>query len=182
MSRVKLRKVIESSLLLAGGFVLHQIMPPLVAGMKPDMSLLMLFIVVLLYQDKKLTILSGLVAGIISALSTTFPGGQVANMIDKPITALAVLALVLSGKYFNLSKKFSLGIIGALGTIISGSIFLGTASLIVALPQSFMVLFISVVLPAALLNTCFLYMLYPIIAKIKGLLPKIEFDSEKETA
>ena len=177
---MKLRRVIESSLLLAGGFVLHQIMPPLVAGMKPDMSLLMLFIIVLLYQDKKLTILSGIVTGIVSALSTTFPGGQVANMVDKPITAIAVLGLVVLGNHFNLPRRFSLAIIGALGTIISGSLFLGTASLIVALPESFFVFFISVVVPAALLNTSFLYMLYPIIAKIKGLLPKIEFDSGKE--
>jgi len=180
MRRVELRRVIESSLLLAGGFVLHQIMPPLVAGMKPDMSLLMLFIVVLLYQDKKLVILSGLLAGIISALSTTFPGGQVANMLDKPITALAVLTLILLGDYFKLSRKFSLGIIGVLGTIISGTVFLTTASLVVALPQSFLVLFISVVLPATLLNTCFLYMLYPIIAKIKGLVSKVEFNSGEE--
>ncbi|TDX52199.1 tryptophan transporter [Orenia marismortui] len=179
---MKLRRVIEASLLLAGGFVLHQIMPPLIAGMKPDMSLLMLFVVVLLYPEKKLTLLSGLVTGVISALTTTFPGGQVANMIDKPITSFSVLFMILLADHLKLPMKFKLGVIGVLGTIISGSIFLGAASMMVSLPQSFVVLFMSVVLPAALLNTGFLYAIYPIVIQIKKLLPEYDMGSEKEAA
>ncbi len=176
-----MRRVIEAGLLLAGGFVLHQIMPPLVVGMRPDTSLLMLFIIIMLYRDKKIVLISGLGAGMLTALTTTFPGGQVANMIDKPISAFSVLGLVLLTDYFNLSLKLQIGFIGIVGTIISGSVFLGTASLMVALPQSFSILFVSVVLPAALLNTGFLYVLYPLVSKIKQILSPAEFNSNEET-
>ncbi|GAB6098536.1 tryptophan transporter [Halanaerocella petrolearia] len=179
---MKLRRFIEASLLLAGGFILHHIMPPLVAGMKPDMSLLMLFVVILLYQERSLTLSSGLVAGIISALTTTFPGGQVANLVDKPITAITVLGLVVLTDKVEVLSKLKLGIIGIAGTIVSGSIFLGTASLIVSLPQSFVALFISVVLPATLLNTVALYFLYPVVAKIKGMMPTTDVVSNDNKA
>ncbi len=176
---MELRRVVESSLLLAGGFILHQIMPPLVGGMKPDLSLLMLFIIILLYQDKKLSLLSGMVAGIISALSSSFPGGQVANLIDKPITAIVVLAMVLLSNKFSSSNKIRLAIIGSVGTMVSGSLFLGAAALAVALPQSFITLFVTVVLPSMVLNTVFLYLLYPIVVKINQSIYKTETSSQE---
>ncbi|AGB41145.1 hypothetical protein Halha_1197 [Halobacteroides halobius DSM 5150] len=181
---MKLRKFIEAGLLLAGGFVLHQIMPPLIAGMKPDMSLLMLFVVILLYPERDLVLVSGLAAGMISALTTTFPGGQVANMIDKPLTAFTVLGIVLLAEKLTVLKQFKLrlGLIGALGTMVSGSLFLGTASLIVALPQSFAALFTAVVLPATLANTVGLYFVYPVVAKIKEQLPTTEVVSNDKAA
>ncbi len=37
----------------------------------------------------------GIVTGIISALTTSFPGGQLPNIIEKPVTAFLFLALVL---------------------------------------------------------------------------------------
>ncbi|WP_459838012.1 tryptophan transporter [Halanaerobaculum tunisiense] len=181
---MELRKFVEASLLLAGGFVLHQIMPPIPigAGMRPDMSLLMLFIIIGLYQNKKLTLLSGVVTGIISALTTTFPGGQIPNLIDKPITGFVVLGLFLVADKLEIPTKFSLAIIGSVGTIVSGGLFLGSAYLIVELPKAFAALFSTVVLPAVLLNTAFMYALYPLIVKIKGSLSTIELDSNNKAA
>ena len=37
----------------------------------------------------------GIVTGIISALTTSFPGGQLPNIIEKPVTAFLFLALAL---------------------------------------------------------------------------------------
>jgi hypothetical protein len=44
-------------------------------------------------------------------------------------------------------------IITAFGTLLSGGIFLGTAALLVGLPGPFTVLFSTVVIPAAAVNT-----------------------------
>lgn len=164
-----MRKFVEASLLLAIGFVLHSIMPPLILGMRPDLSLIMLFVVVMLYRDLRLTLVSGTVAGIISAFTTTFPGGQLANLIEKPLTALAVLAILYLISKTEISNKLEAGIVGLIGTLISGTLFLLIALLFVGLPGSFKALFLSVVLPAALMNVAFLYILYPIVKRIKGL-------------
>ncbi|MBM7624905.1 tryptophan transporter [Sporohalobacter salinus] len=171
MRKVKMRRFIEASLLLAIGFVLHSIMPPLILGMRPDLSLIMLFVVVMLYRDLRLTLVSGAVSGIISAFTTTFPGGQLANVVEKPLTSLLVLGILYLVSRTKISSKLEAGIVGLIGTIISGTLFLLIALLFVGLPGSFKALFLSVVLPAALMNVVFIYILYPIIKRIKGLTP-----------
>ncbi|MNP35458.1 putative tryptophan transport protein [compost metagenome] len=53
-----------------------------------------------------------------------------------------------------MNKNVVLGIILPIGTLISGTIFLGSASILVGLPggASFGVLFMGVVLPAVIIN------------------------------
>ncbi|MFI5358614.1 MAG: tryptophan transporter [Halanaerobiales bacterium] len=163
MSRVnrviKTRDLAETALLVGIGFLLHAFFPAIVLGMKPDFSLAMLFIVLIVKRDFSLGLLAALATGIFTALTSAFPGGQYANLIDKLITFLLVSALIrlISDR---LDERVAVGIITAIGTIISGTVFLGSAALIAGLPTSFKFLFYTVVLPAAAVNTVTAIIIY----------------------
>lgn len=170
---MRVKDLAEAGLLVAIGFVLHAVFPPIVMGMKPDFSLAMMFIVLIVKKDLKLGFLVALATGIFTALTTGFPGGQIANLVDKMITYLAVSGLV----YLIMDKinnKVGVGIITAIGTMISGAVFLGTAALIAGLPGPFIVLFTSVVLPAALINTFTAIIIYIAISYTTGIEKKEE--------
>lgn len=179
--KMSLRDLLQVSLLLAIGYVLHVIVPGYGAGMKPDTILAMLFVIILMHRNLRVTVTAGLGAGIIAALSTTFPGGQIPNIIDKSVTGMIVFLMVLllanplekllskasvkvMGMSLSLGTFLSCGIIGFVGTIISGCIFLGSALLLVGLPAPFKVLFSMVVIPTALANTIGVVVLYPMVA------------------
>ncbi|MED4285300.1 tryptophan transporter [Priestia megaterium] len=162
---MKTRKLVLLAFLLGIGVVLHLIIPGFFFGMKPDMMLVMMFLGLLLYPDKKTAFLLGIGTGILSALTTTFPAGQLPNFIEKVITAYFILAfLTLFKKSSNIYFKVLL--ITAIGTIVSGSIFLTLAMVFAELPISFLLLLIAVVLPAVLLNTLVMAIVHPIVDKI----------------
>ncbi|NLT94440.1 MAG: tryptophan transporter [Clostridia bacterium] len=168
---MNIREMAQISLLLAIGFVLHAITPGYGAGMKPDLLIAMLFIIVLMKKDFKAAVLAGAVAGIIAALTTTFPAGQVPNLIDKVTTSIFAYLLVklVSGRLPNV---ITAGLLGALGTIVSGTVFLSSALLLTGLPAPFGVLFVTVVLPAAVVNTVGVAVLYPIVAFSKSIIDR----------
>lgn len=159
------KNLVALSLLVGMGAVLHAVIPGFFLGMKPDMMLTMMFLGILLFPDKKSVLLLGIVTGLISGLTSQFPGGLIPNIIDKPITAFMFLALFLSLKKFNKSI-ISVAILTAVGTIISGIVFLSSAYFIVSLPGPFTILFATVVLPAAAVNTIAMIILYPIALSI----------------
>ncbi|WP_338780872.1 tryptophan transporter [Metabacillus sp. FJAT-52054] len=162
---MKTRELVTMSLFVAIGLALHSIIPPIFLGMKPDMMLTMMFLGIALFPTLKNTLLLGVLTGILSALTTGFPGGQLPNIVDKPLTALAFfLLLTVAGKLA--SKLVTVSILTAAGTILSGVIFLGSALLIVGLPGGFTALFITVVLPATALNTIAISLIYPIVTSI----------------
>lgn len=164
---MKLRNMILTSLLIAIGLVLHYIVPPIMGGMKPDFLLSMLFVALYIDSSPKNAVLAGLLAGIFSALTTGFPGGQIANMCDKMVTAFAVIAMIKALSRFN--QNAAVIITAIVGTIISGTVFLGTALLIVgSLPLAFPVLFTTVVLPAAAVNTIATFICYKVIASMQN--------------
>lgn len=149
---MNLRKMILTSLFLALGLVLHQAMPPILLGMKPDIMICMMFIAILLNKDDyKMTILIGIIGGLFAAMTSTFPGGQVPNMIDKLVTANCIFFLykVLDNKA---SDQVQIIIAAVAGTLISGTVFLGSAALLVGLPGPFMALMLGVVIPATVMN------------------------------
>lgn len=159
-------KVLVSLAMLVGiGAVLHAVMPPLFLGMKPDMLLTMMFLGIILFPEKKNVLVLAIATGVISALTTTFPGGQVANMVDKPVTAFIAFGLFLVLKNFN-NSVVSAGVITALGTLISGSVFLTTALILFGLPGGFLGLFTAVVIPTAIINTVVMVVIYPIVSAI----------------
>src|SRR6478735_7907734 len=108
--------------LLAGiGVVLHTIMPSFL-GIKPDMMLAMMFLGIILVPEIKGVVLMGIVTGILSALTTGFPNGQIPNMIDKLVTALIFFGLFLVLRKIT-KPIITAGVLTALGTLVSGSVF-----------------------------------------------------------
>jgi hypothetical protein len=149
---MKTNKIIITSLFLAIGLILHQITPGIFMGIKPDFLLVFMILSITLTKDFKITLITGIAAGVLCALTTTFPGGQLPNIIDKIATSIIVYAIYKSS---SSNSNSSLKLIGIyfLGTIISGSIFLGSALILFDLPAPFLILFVSIVLPTSVLNS-----------------------------
>jgi len=154
------------ALFMGIGAVLHMLAPPILFGMKPDIMLPMMFIGILLFPKANYVLLLAVATGVISALTTTAPGGQISNLVDKPITAFIFFALlVIIPKKFN--RKIVSPVLVAVGTAISGTVFLVMALYVIGLlPGSFLPMFIGVVLPAMLFNVIFIIILYPILENI----------------
>ena len=168
---MNLKKNIFTALLLTIGFVLHYISPGILGGMKFDFLLIFMFIAILLNPEFKNVVLAGLLAGLLSAMATTFPGGQVANIIDKALTSIILFGLIKI-LYKKEMTILIVSLIGGLGTILSGSIFLFSALQIVGLPAPFLFLFTTVVMPATVINalgTGFIYKLVNTSMKVTGI-------------
>ncbi len=147
---MKTKEIVLAAILLASGLVLHSVTPPVFGGVKPDFLLATMVIAILSQPKLRNTLLIGTVAGILAALTTGFPGGQIPNIIDK--LASALLTLVLIKATVKIHSMVVLGLISGVITIFSGLIFLGSALLIVGLPAPLSVLFAVVVLPTAVAN------------------------------
>ncbi|MEH7110317.1 MULTISPECIES: tryptophan transporter [Bacillaceae] len=158
------KNLVVLSLLAGIGVVLHTVMPAFLT-IKPDMMLAMMFLGIILIPEIKSVLLLSIVTGVLSALTTGFPGGQIPNIIDKPITALVFFGLFLALKKFQKSI-ISVAVLTAIGTAVSGSVFLTAAYFIVGLPASFTALFAAGVLPAVALNTITMVILYPVAQSI----------------
>src|SRR5690625_3758539 len=119
---MNIRVIIILSLFVGIGAVLHAVAPPLLFGMKPDMSLAMMFLGIILFPKIQYVLLISTVTGFISALTTTFPMGQIPNIIEKPIVGLVFFGLFLLLSK-GISQHISTPILTAVGTIVSGSLF-----------------------------------------------------------
>ncbi|MDY0407819.1 tryptophan transporter [Virgibacillus soli] len=162
---MKTRILVILSLLVGIGAVLHAVVPPILFGMKPDMLLSMMFLGILLFPKMNYVLLVSIVTGIISALTTGMAGGQIANIVDKPVTALLFLGLYLFIRD-KVNGNISAPILTAIGTIISGTIFLTVILSIGAMQGAFIPLFIGIVLPTAVVNTLIMIVIYPVVNQI----------------
>ncbi|MDQ0217606.1 tryptophan transporter [Peribacillus cavernae] len=159
-------KVLVSLSLLVGiGAALHLAIPGFILGMKPDMMLTMAFLAIILFPEKKNVFLVAIASGIISGLTSSFPGGFIPNIIDKFVTAFVFYFLVMAFKK-HAGSIVTAGILTAVGTLISGVVFLTSAYFIVGLPGAFVGMFAGAVLPATVLNTVAVIILYPIVTRI----------------
>ena len=160
------RVLVILSLLVGIGAVLHAVVPPILFGVKPDMLLSMMFLGILLFPKPKYIAILAIVTGVISALTTAAPGGQIANLIDKPVTAACFFILFLSVKRL-MPTTISAPILTAVGTLISGTVFLSVVVFILGLMDGgFIGLFAGIVLPAAAVNTIIMIFVYPIVQGI----------------
>lgn len=159
---MKTNKIIITSLFLTIGLILHQITPGIFLGIKPDFLLVFMILSIILTKDFKITLITGIVAGVLCALTTSFPGGQLPNIIDKIITSVVVY-FIYKGLNSNSNSPLKLTGIYFLGTILSGSIFLGSALVLFGLPVPFIILFVSVVLPTSVLNSFMGFSLHKLI-------------------
>jgi hypothetical protein len=159
------RILVILSLLVGMGAVLHFIMPP-IYGVTPDMMLAMMFIGIMLFPKLKYVGILAIATGVLSALTTSAPGGQIANMIEKPITAMIFFALFLVFKD-RINIKIGVPVLTAIGTMISGSIFLLLVFYVIGLMEGvFLLAFTTAVLPAAGLNTILMIIIYPVVQQI----------------
>ncbi|MGL4762912.1 MAG: tryptophan transporter [Sarcina sp.] len=172
MKNQNTKKLVMNALLLGVGAMLHQVTPVLGFPMQPDFALAMLFIIIIINDgDYKTSLVSGMVTGIFTAMTTKFPGGQLPNLIDKIVTVHIVFLLVLViGKVLKdmdtKKRRFvQMAIVLPIGTLISGSLFLGSAFIIAGLPTSFVALFTTVVLPAVGINLVVGLILFKVIEK-----------------
>lgn len=154
---MKTKNLVRASILLALGTVLHLIIPGLVNGMKPDFLLVTMFIAILGNKDFKSTAIISLTAGILAAMTTNFPGGQLPSIIDKIVSGFTFLLL---DKYiFNKFSNYNLSIIlnTLINTLISGIIFLISVVIItgIDLPGGIILLIGTVVIPTSILNSIF---------------------------
>lgn len=119
---MKTRNLTISAIFMALGLVMHFLVPPIFGGVKPDFLLSMMFISLIIAGDIKEAILIGACGGIMSALTTSFPGGQIPNFIEKIIVAIVIFILIQKfGKDLN---KYQIIFIYAFGTLVSGVLFL----------------------------------------------------------
>ena len=163
------KELTKSAIFLAIGTILHYIVPGLVGGMKPDFLLLMMFLAILLNTKLKSALTVSILGGIIAALTTTFPGGQIPSVLDKLISGLFVYFIASLLTSNNKLSSIAVTILTALGTLVSGIIFAGTAAIIVGLPQglSFTALIATVVIPTTLITGFFSGILYSVLRRAK---------------
>src|SRR6476660_6992574 len=98
---MKTKNLVALALLVLIGAVLHAVIPGIFFGMKPDMMLAMMFLGIILFPDFKSVLLLGIVTGLISGITSTFPGGLIPNIIDKIVTSLLFFGLFVSLKKFR---------------------------------------------------------------------------------
>lgn len=122
---IQTRNLTVSAIFMALGLVLHFMVPGIFFGVKPDFLLSMMFISLMIVGDVKEALLIGVAGGIMSALTTGFPGGQIPNFIEKIITSLVVFYTIKAMRSnFSIPKVI---LIFALGTMVSGTLFLTIA-------------------------------------------------------
>ena len=147
------KQLVTNALLLAVGFLLHYVTPA-IGSMQIDFSLITLILVINLSKNHFSTcIASGIVTGIFSGITTKFPLGFVPNLIDKIVTTVFIYLLIKLLDKTALSSKIKAIAVNAVGTLVSGVVFLASALILVGLPASFGLLFVTVVLPAIVVNT-----------------------------
>lgn len=166
------KKMILNAILLGIGFILHQVLPALAAGITPDMTLVMLFCIMVINRESyKTCLVSGIITAIFSALATKFPMGQIPNFVDKVVT-MHVMYFFMKSLYMlpvmnRIGKKadqIAVVSMTAIGTLVSGVVFLTVAYLMAGLPGGFGVLFVSVVLPTLVFNMVACMVLYNVLS------------------
>ena len=151
---MKTKQLVINSLLLSVGFLLHYITPTLGIPMQIDFSLITLILIINLNKNNfGSCIASGIATGIFSGITSKFPMGLVPNIIDKIMTTIAVYLLLKLLDKTALHNKIKAIVVNVVGTVISGTVFLVSALLLVGLPAPFSVLFSTVVIPAIVVNT-----------------------------
>ena len=148
------KQLVTNSLLLAVGFLLHYVTPAIGLPMQIDFSLITMILVINLNKNNLGScIASGIATGIFSGITSKFPMGLIPNIIDKIVTTVAAYFLIKLLDKTSLQSRIKTVLVYAIGTLISGITFLTSALILVGLPASFGLLFVTVVIPAVVINT-----------------------------
>lgn len=166
---MNVKQLTQAAIFLAIGTLLHYVVPGIVGGMKPDFLLLMMFLAILLNLDFKAALSVSVLAGIIAAMTTSFPGGQLPSILDKLISGILVYVLGANLAKIGPIKPAGVMVISALGTLVSGFIFTGSAMVIAGLPEglAFKTMIIAIVIPTAGLTAFFSGVLYSVMDRAR---------------
>ena len=165
---MKTKQLTINALLLAIGFLLHYVTPAIGLPMQIDFSLITLVLIINLNRNSFSTcIASGVATGIFSGITTKFPLGFIPNIIDKITAAIFVYLLIKLLDKTALHSKVKAIVVNAIGTVISGTVFLVSALLLTGLPAPFFVLFTTVVIPAIIINTVIGFLVNSICIKYR---------------
>ncbi|MDN7243462.1 tryptophan transporter [Planococcus sp. N028] len=159
------KSLVLKALLVSVGAALYLIIPGINGGMKPDFMLTMMFVGILLFPNAKSVFLLAVTTGVISGLFSTFPAGFIPNIVDKFITAFVFFAVVVLIRKLATKLPVAIALCG-LGTILSGAIFLSVAIFILNVDVPFGFLFLTVVLPAVLMNGVAFAFIFPIVTSL----------------
>lgn len=153
------------AILLALGLVLNIAVQAFsIAGMKIDFIVIMLAISILESESINDALLSGFAFGILCALTTTFPNGQIANIVDKIIISVVLFYFKQIFKKY-MSNKYMMIIYASLATLLSGIIFLYIALSLSKSLNLFIPLLSTVVFPSMIGNSIMMIILSEIILK-----------------
>ena len=153
------------AMLVAVGAALYLIIPGFNGGMKPDFMLTMMFVGIFLFRDVRSVFILSITTGVLSGLFSTFPLGFFPNIVDKLITAFVIYAVVVSLKKVS-SNLIGATVIAGIGTLLSGFVFLSVAIFILGVELPFTALFVTVVLPAVIMNGVAFFIIQPIVGKL----------------
>ncbi len=156
------KKITVNAILIAIGVILHIAAPSIGLPAQPDFAVAMLFIIMLLNKDYKTTIISGVIMGVFTALTTKTAGGQIPNIIDKIVTC-NIIYLVLMPLRDKINKNIQAIIILLLGTLVSGFTFLTSLAVIYGIEGTITAAVIAIVLPTAVVNTVVGLILFKIV-------------------
>ena len=163
------KQLVTNALLLAVGFLLHDITPAIGLPMQIDFSLITLILIINLNKNSFSTCLaSGVATGIFAGLTSKFPFGLVPNIVDKIMTTIFVYLLIRLLDKTTLHSKIKTIVVNAVGTLVSGVVFLVSALLLTGLPAPFFVLFTTIVIPAIVVNTVIGFIVSNICEKYRG--------------
>jgi hypothetical protein len=159
------KRMTTNAILIAIGAILHQLTPLLGVPMQPDLSLAILFIIIVYNKDYKTTLVCGIIVGVFAALTTKTPGGQLPNIIDKFLTS-NIMYLILIPLRGKLSKLTQISILLPIGTLLSGTFFITALMMLGGLPiDKIGMLFTGVVVPTAVLNVIIGVILFKVVEK-----------------
>ena len=159
------KNLVLMAMLVAVGAALYLIIPGFNGGMKPDFMLTMMFVGIFLFPDTRSVFILAITTGVLSGLFSTFPLGFFPNIVDKLITAFVIYAVIVSLKKVS-SNLIGATVIAGVGTLLSGFIFLSVAIFILGVELPFTALFVTVVLPAVVMNGVAFFIIQPIVVKL----------------
>lgn len=159
------KNLVLMAMLVAVGAALYLIIPGFNGGMKPDFMLTMMFIGIFLFRDVRSVFILAITTGVLSGLFSTFPLGFFPNIVDKLITAFVIYAIIVTLKKVS-NDLIGATVIAAIGTLLSGFVFLSVAIFILGVELPFTALFVTVVLPAVIMNSVAFFIIQPIIIKL----------------
>jgi len=163
------KRMVTNAILISVGAILHQLTPLLGVPMQPDLSLAMLFIIIVYNKDYKTTLICGIIIGVFAALTTKTPNGQLPNIIDKFITS-NIMYLILIPLRERVSRVKQMILLLPVGTLISGTIFLTSLMMLGGIPfEMFGVLFTTVVVTTAVLNVIIGLVIFKVVDKAVGI-------------